>query len=196
MRFKPVPLSPSSKVNSPSSYLLNLGSGIRSLSKSMNKIPPPEPKFKTLMSQTSGSTSSGRVTSLQFRRHVAHLASPLHPLLSVSTGKPHPAFPKTLLSFHLLTELQLDDLAHFYHQRTPSGLSFEYPAPVVTRWTRDSAIQDKRRRFGRFVGLRGCDSPGVEKSPEEIDVEKWIQERIRDGLKRERELEAWRSKGF
>lgn len=137
-------------------------------------------------------------TSLQFRRHVAHLATPLHPLLSVATGKPHPAFPKCLLSYYLLTELQLDELAHFYHQRTPHRLSFAYPAPIIRRWTRDAQLSDKRRRFGRFVGLQGCASPGMEapNSPEQFDIEKWIDELIREGLKRERELEAWRSKGF
>ena len=137
--------------------------------------------------------------NLQLRRRIAHLASPLHPLLSVATGKPHPAFPKTLLSYHLLTELQLDDLAHFYHQRTPTGFSFAYPAPVITRWTRDGDISDKRRRFGRFVGLRGCESPGFEAVAavsEQMDIEKWVEERIREGLKREQELEVWKSKGF
>ena len=142
------------------------------------------------------SSSPARAVNLQFRRHVAHLSSPLHPLLSVATGKPHPAFPKTLLSYHLLTELQLDNLAHFYHQRTPTTYSFAYPAPVVTRWTREANISDKRRRFGRFVGLRGCDSPDVPNTPtsEQQAIEKWIDERIEEGLRRERELEAWRSK--
>ena len=141
---------------------------------------------------------SSRSANLQFRRHVTHLASPLHPLLSVATGKPHPAFPRTLLSFHVLTEVQLDDLAHFYHQRTPTTLSFAYPAPIIRRWTRDASLADKGRRFGRFVGLRGCESP---RTPDEainleVDVEKWIEDRIREVMRRDRELETWRSKGY
>ena len=149
------------------------------------------------MSQQPGSLHARQSSvNLRLRRHVTHLASPLHPLLSVSTGLPHPAFPKTLLSYHVLTEQQLDELAHFYHQRTPTGLSFHYPAPIVTRWIRDAGISDKRRRFGRFIGLKGCDSPGfaVEELPMEADIERWIEERIRDGIRKERD--TWRSKGF
>lgn len=136
--------------------------------------------------------------NLLFRRHLDHLASRLHPLISVSTGRSHPAFPQTLLHYHILTEEQLDDMAHHYHQRTPTQLSLCYPAPVVTRWRTDADISDKRRRFGRFIGLRGCESPGslAERSEEEQEVERWVEDRIRQGMARDRELEAWKSKGF
>lgn len=137
--------------------------------------------------------------SLLFRRHVTHLASKLHPLLSVSSGLPHPDFPASLLHYHILTEAQLDDLAHFYHQRTPTALSFAYPAPVMARWVKQAPVEDKRRRFGRFVGLRGCESPvvvGGGKSEEERAMERRVDERIRDGVRRERELEEGRMKRF
>jgi hypothetical protein len=73
----------------------------------------------------------------------------------------HPAFPRTLLAFWLLTDAQLDDLAHFYHQRTPGPWTRQYPCPV--HWPRGRGamgIEEKRRKLGRFIGLRGCESPG------------------------------------
>ena len=54
---------------------------------------------------------------------IAQLSLPLAPLVSLPSGQVHPSFPKTLLSFWLLTTDQLDELAHFYHQRTPSTVS-------------------------------------------------------------------------
>ncbi|MCJ1243085.1 hypothetical protein MMC30_000282 [Trapelia coarctata] len=172
--------------------------------------------------------------------HLNHLQSPLHPLLSITTGAPHPAFPATLLHYHLLTEAQLDELAHYYHQRTPSGFSLLYPEPVIGRWfarntsaastssttnsnsnqnadnemdilahfglTRDSTgeeearagIEEKRRRFGRFVGLRGCESPTAEGEIAqwgEAEMERWVRARVEAGMEREREREEVRRKG-
>ena len=130
-------------------------------------------------------------TNLLYRRHVEHLALTLQPLLSMTTGTPHPAFPRSILAFHLLTERQLDDLAHFYHQRTPTLHSLHYPAPIITRWKRDADIEDKRRRFGRFLGLRGCDSPVVdgdmaeEMEREMREMEAYGEGRIRRGMERE-----------
>lgn len=136
-------------------------------------------------------------TTLLYRRHVAHLSSALYPLLSVATGAPHPAFPGTLLHYHLLSEAQLDELAHFYHQRTPSVFSFSYPAPIIGRWS-DADINDKRRRFGRFMGLRGCDSPLLrgETSEEQEMMDMWVELRIRANMDNERERNIWREKGF
>ncbi|KAI4150345.1 MAG: hypothetical protein L6R39_002286, partial [Caloplaca ligustica] len=98
--------------------------------------------------------------SLQYRRKITHLSTPLAPLLSITSGTAHPSFPATILHYHLLTEDQLNALAHFYHQRTPSQWSLCYPLPVVGRWHAAHAIttgeqgevaglEDKRRRFGR-----------------------------------------------
>ncbi len=82
----------------------------------------------------------------------------LHPLVNVCTGVSHPAFPSNLLQFWLLTDDQLESLASFYHQRTPQVFSRLYPCPIA--WPRHGlALEDKRRKFGRFIGLRGCDSP-------------------------------------
>ncbi|KAI5866836.1 hypothetical protein GGS23DRAFT_552344 [Durotheca rogersii] len=87
------------------------------------------------------------------------MALPLAPLVQLTTGEVHPAFPGTLLHFWLLTDSQLEALAHFYHQRTPCPWTRHYPCPV--RWASDAPLEEKRRRLGRFIGLRGCESPLV-----------------------------------
>ncbi|MCJ1306525.1 hypothetical protein MMC25_000168 [Agyrium rufum] len=136
-----------------------------------------------------------------FTRHVSHLRLPLQPLLSIQTGLAHPAFPSSILQYHLLTEEQLDDLAHYYHQRTPTALSMSYPAPIITRWHKEAGIEDKRRRFGRFLGLRGCDSP-VESNEDDNavsmaeEMERYVEGRIRRAIERDTEREMWMQKGF
>ncbi|TLS28345.1 hypothetical protein PpBr36_00203 [Pyricularia pennisetigena] len=90
---------------------------------------------------------------------LAQMALPLAPLVQLTTGRVHPAFPATLLSFWLLTDDELESLASFYHQRTPSHLSHFYPCPVS--WSSDLPLEEKRRKLGKFIGLRGCDSPST-----------------------------------
>ena len=159
------------------------------------------------------------------KRRFAHLLRPLSPLLSIETGLPHPDFPATLLHYHLLTSEQLDDLAHFYHQRTPGCYSSSYPMPVVDRWfaptdddleegeidemedirkilgvareTKDKnvvGIEDKRRRFGRFLGLRNCES-SVGEGDMRRQMEEWVAGEMARREHRDREMESWRSKG-
>lgn len=136
--------------------------------------------------------------TLLLRRHIDHLSLSLFPLLSINTGGPHQAFPKTLLHYHILTEEQLDSLAHFYHQSTPSEFSLAYPAPIVYRWNSKAHVEDKRRRFGRFVGLRGCESPDGCNDTEldQREMDRWVEEKIRQTTDRERLMESWRSKGY
>lgn len=87
-----------------------------------------------------------------------HMAQTLHPLVNTVTGAIHPAFPLTIVQFWLLTDDQLEGLASFYHQRTPSRFTRQYPCPV--KWQRRGlTLEDKRRKFGRFIGLRGCETP-------------------------------------
>ena len=85
------------------------------------------------------------------------LSHPLSPLVQVTTGYVHPAFPKLLLNFWLLTCDELDSLMEFYHQKGDSMHMREYPLPVG--WEEGMDLERKRRRFGRFIGLRGCESP-------------------------------------
>lgn len=130
---------------------------------------------------TSNASARSRLRS-QKQAHLqallAHLAHPLVALVSVSSGKPHPDFPRTLLSYHLLTHEQLDNLARHYHQTVDAGEArWMYPAPIGWGkvWCGSQASQNsscnatekrhlvnletKRRRWGRFIGLKGCESP-------------------------------------
>lgn len=66
---------------------------------------------------------------------IATLQLRLTPLVPLPVGPPHPAFPKTLMAFHLLTEEELDSIAHYYHQSTPCQWTQQYPAPM--NWDRD-----------------------------------------------------------
>jgi hypothetical protein len=85
------------------------------------------------------------------------MALPLSPLVQLNTGDVHPSFPPTLLAFWLLTDAQLESLAGFYHQRTPCPWTEHYPCPVA--WRSDLPLEEKRRKIGKFIGLRGCESP-------------------------------------
>ncbi|KAI1382238.1 hypothetical protein F4677DRAFT_401298 [Hypoxylon crocopeplum] len=101
-----------------------------------------------------------------FREKLRQMALPLAPLVQLTTGEIHPAFPGTLLNFWLLTDAQLEELAHFYHQRTPCRWTRHYPCPIA--WSSGVPLEEKRRRIGRFIGLRGCETPIRVKSEEEI----------------------------
>ncbi|KAI0383828.1 hypothetical protein F5Y04DRAFT_249795 [Hypomontagnella monticulosa] len=122
--------------------------------------------------------------SAEFREKLRQMALPLAPLVQLTTGEIHPAFPLTLLNFWLLTDAQLEELAHFYHQRTPCCWTFQYPCPIL--WSSDMTLEEKRRRIGRFIGLRGCETPIRVTSEEEI-LDRARQARSRDE-------EAWRRK--
>ncbi|KAK5674776.1 hypothetical protein LTS10_012512 [Elasticomyces elasticus] len=68
-------------------------------------------------------------------KKIAILKLTLAPLVPLPSGPPHPAFPKTLMAFHLLTEAELDSIAHYYHQSTPGPWSDHYPASM--NWDKD-----------------------------------------------------------
>ncbi|OBT60036.1 hypothetical protein VE03_10306, partial [Pseudogymnoascus sp. 23342-1-I1] len=59
----------------------------------------------------------------------------LEPFVSVSSGAIHPNFPRTFLHYWLLSESDLDNLAQFYHQVTPSVWTNQYPEKM--RWRHD-----------------------------------------------------------
>ncbi|KAI9806821.1 MAG: hypothetical protein M1833_002478 [Piccolia ochrophora] len=95
-------------------------------------------------------------------RKLAQMRLDLAPLVSITTNESHPAFPPTMLHYWLLTEEQLNAMAHYYHQSTPClWTEFGYPTPM--RWDRDAGVEIKRRKFGRFCGLKGCKTPGPER---------------------------------
>lgn len=152
---------------------------------------------------------------------IAHLRTPLHPLVSSVTGVQHPDFPRNLLAFHLLTDVQLDELAMHYHQVWPPvQATFLYPV-WVPGWVPSSSssvvegcqggdgmgvvdLETKRRRFGRFIGMRGCESPvgedgngnGRQENGEEMvaRMEREWQEALARAANEH--LGAWREKGW
>ena len=101
------------------------------------------------------------VRNPELAEKIRQLALPLQALVQVTTGAAHPDFPRTLLAYWLLTDEQLDDLAAFYHQKVRCDWTLEYPCPVP--WPPGMTIDQKRRRIGRFIGLRGCETPIAER---------------------------------
>ncbi|KAJ4416371.1 hypothetical protein N0V82_006808 [Gnomoniopsis sp. IMI 355080] len=99
-------------------------------------------------------------------KKIQQMALPLAPLVQLTSGHVHPAFPSTLLNFWLLTDEQLDELAQFYHQRSPCQWTRHYPCPIS--WAEGLTVEEKRRKIGKFIGLRGCDTPIFFRSEEQI----------------------------
>ncbi|KAI0400309.1 hypothetical protein F4802DRAFT_500394 [Xylaria palmicola] len=122
-----------------------------------------------------------------FKQKLQQMALPLAPLVQLTTGHVHPAFPGTLLNFWLLTDAELEELAHFYHQRTPCRYTSHYPCPI--NWSSDMSLEEKRRKIGRFIGLRGCETPLRPRTEAEI-VEDARRARAAE------EDEMWRRKLF
>ncbi|KAF2498417.1 hypothetical protein BU16DRAFT_615460 [Lophium mytilinum] len=113
---------------------------------------------------------------------IATMRLKICPIVSVMCGQASEHFPGTMLEFWLLTEAQLDGMAHFYSQSTPDEFTNLYPRPM--KWDKDFLstatpkamssrekryrlnIQDrmaiKRRKFAKFIGMRGCETPGWE----------------------------------
>ncbi|CCE33103.1 hypothetical protein E4U22_000168 [Claviceps purpurea] len=127
---------------------------------------------------------------LAYKLH--QMALPLSPLVQLTSGAVHPDFPRTVLQFWLLTDSQLESLAHFYHQTTPSSpWSSQYPCPVV--WLSDVSLEEKRRRMGKFIGLRGCDTPSWLKSEDEIAAEARLASMVayQEDVWRRRKMNPW-----
>jgi hypothetical protein len=88
-----------------------------------------------------------------FAAKLQQMAISLRPLVSLTHGEAHPDFPYTLLNYWLLTSSQLDDLAHFYHQRTPSIWTYRYPCPVT--WRKFEKLESRMRRKRCLQGREG-----------------------------------------
>lgn len=124
-------------------------------------------------------------------RKLGEMAIQLSPLVQLTTGNVHPYFPRRILNFWLLTDAQLEELAHFYHQRTPCRYTTCYPCPVT--WRSDMPLEEKRRKMGKFIGLRGCDSPVVLKTEGQIAAEARKASREREEEMWARKMGPWRS---
>ena len=130
------------------------------------------------------------VKSPELDKKLKQMALPLAPLVQLSTGQIHPAFPNTLLNFWLLTDEQLDQLARFYHQRTPCMWTAHYPCPIT--WAEGLTLEEKRRKIGKFIGLRGCDTPVSLRTEEQI-MEEARQARIAEDEEAFRRKLPWYS---
>ena len=87
----------------------------------------------------------------ELAQKIANLQLHLHPLVPLPQGEAHPAFPRTLLAYHLLTEEELDDIAHHYHQSTPSFWTNQYPANM--NWDKEWLNASKQRRRSSLTSL-------------------------------------------
>ncbi|RVX74407.1 hypothetical protein B0A52_01533 [Exophiala mesophila] len=167
-------------------------------------VPPPKYHVTVIRPPLSPNSQQRKA---HYQYSVDHLRAPLVPLISVTNGLAHPDFPKSLLQYHLLTHEQLDSLACWYHQVFPPVReTFQYPA-WVPAWTSlpcapgvagpnlDAVdLETKRRRWGRFIGLRGCESPTSSGPPDETPDE--LTRRMENEWKRaleraEEEDRAW-----
>lgn len=114
----------------------------------------------------------------------------LAPIYPLPTGPPHPHFPLTLLHYHLLTDAQLDALAAYYHQASPPD-PWRCHYPMHMNWDKEflqclpveERLAIKRRMFGKFIGLRGCETP-VEEFEKRV---RFLEEKIEREVRRERE---------
>ncbi|KAM0712247.1 hypothetical protein Q7P37_011341 [Cladosporium fusiforme] len=90
-------------------------------------------------------------------KKIATLQLELAPLVPLPSGPPHPAFPKTLLAFHLLTEDELDSIAHHYHQSTPGPWTQHYPA--LMNWDKDFLARPAQTSSGPSNSTRSHAPP-------------------------------------
>ena len=86
---------------------------------------------------------------LNFLHYLHHLSQTLAPLVSITTGEPHPAFPRSILHYHLLTSDQLDDLSRYYHQVWPPvPETFGYPIRIPAWVSMEPEPESKLEYFG------------------------------------------------
>lgn len=85
-------------------------------------------------------------------KKIATLQLKLAPLVPLPSGPPHPSFPKTLMAFHLLSEDELDSIAHYYHQSTPGPFSNHYPANM--NWDKDFLARETAQTSPRVHSRR------------------------------------------
>lgn len=134
---------------------------------------------------------------------ISQMRLTLAPIYPLPNGPPHPNYPHTILQYWLLTESQLDSLASCYHQLSPTNpWRRHYPASM--NWDKEFLAQPhllmsveeqkeclsseerlaiKRRMFGKFIGLKGCDTP-VEEMEKRV---KFLEGRIERAIRRERD---------
>jgi hypothetical protein len=154
------------------------------------------------ITSTMASVRSRPNTTLQNK--ISQMRLTLAPIYPLPQGPPHAAYPSTLLHFWLLTEAQLDSIAQYYHQTSPTN-EYQRYYPACMNWDRDflaiphklmskaeqeACLPDeerlaiKRRMFGKFIGLRGCNTP-VEEFEKRV---KFLENKFEQSITRERQM--------
>lgn len=85
-------------------------------------------------------------------------------------------------------ELEEGEVDEMDEIRNILGMMIEAKNPSV------AGIEEKRRRFGRFLGLRNCES-SVGEGDMRKEMEEWIAGEMARREQRDRTMESWRSKG-
>ena len=85
-------------------------------------------------------------------------------------------------------ELEEGEVDEMEEIRDMLGTMIEVKKPGV------AGIEEKRRRFGRFLGLRNCES-SVGEGDMRKEMEEWIAGEMARREYRDRAIESWRSKG-
>jgi hypothetical protein len=108
---------------------------------------------------------------------ISQMRLKIAPIVHVQSGIPPPQFPSTILELFLLTEDQLDAMARYYSQSTPSALTHCYPQtmdwnkslltkgksiPEECKLSDYERLKVKMRMFARFIGMRGAETPSWE----------------------------------
>ncbi|GJP90211.1 unnamed protein product [Aspergillus niger] len=192
----PIPSAPSSPPQQPSQSSPPPPPPPRRTPRYRHILPKPPPTSTSPTKPTPQPKPQKKTPSNKIDPHLplilAHFRTPLHPLVSSTTGHQHPDFPRSSLQYNLLTSEQLDRLAvHFHQVDPPVRGTFWYPVRIVQPWIRregakgyvadeELGLEVKRRRFGRFIGLRGC---------EEILPSGSLKRRRGKGVVREKKLE-------
>lgn len=106
-------------------------------------------------------------TNPALARKIHTLRLSLHPLVPLPNGDPHPAFPRTLLAYHLLTEEELDSIAHYYHQSTPNEWTHQYPACMNwdKEWLDGNRVSRRGSRLRRRSSIVGLGQDSVPATP-------------------------------
>ncbi|KAF2118471.1 hypothetical protein BDV96DRAFT_597292 [Lophiotrema nucula] len=116
----------------------------------------------------------------ELAKKIEQMKLTIAPIVHVMSGHPPPEFPGTILQLFLLTEDQLDTMAHFYSQSTRGPLTYTYPQtmewnrPFLRKpnpgemvpegcWLNDvERLRIKMRMFAKFIGMRGAETPSWE----------------------------------
>jgi hypothetical protein len=175
------------------------------MSSQQDHVGRPTLRVQTQQAQNSNQSSSVELSSTRkcanaaLQLKIAHMRSRLAPIYPLPQGIPHPSFPQTILQYWLLTEDEIDTLAFYYHQTSPtSQWHNQYPANM--RWdpqflakpdplkmseeenaallTNEERLTAKRRMFGKFIGLNGCETPICEVQRKIKFYEDWLERNI------------------